>query len=363
VKVQEKYLFRALDLAKNGLGLTYPNPMVGCVIVYKDKIIGEGFHIKAGEAHAEVNAINSVTHKELLPESVVYVSLEPCSHFGKTPPCSDLLIAHRVGKVVIATADPFAAVSGNGIKKLREAGIPVEFGFFKEKAFELNKRFFTYHLAKRPYITLKFAQSQDGYIDKRDSKIGEPLWISNNYSQQLSHKLRAQESAILVGKNTINSDDPSLTTRTWGGSNPMRIVADRNLELDSSKKIFNDQAQTLVFYQEAVPSEFILDDHVSYARIEGSDNLTHQIIEELFQRGIQSLIVEGGAEVLKSFIQEGLYDEIWRFTGDVEFNSGIKAPEIKGVCVDEYFIKKDRLEIFKASDDLVYQQFLDAINL
>lgn len=363
MKVQEKYLFRALALAKNGLGLTYPNPLVGCVIVHQDQIIGEGFHIKAGEAHAEVNAINSVAQKELLPKSVVYVSLEPCSHFGKTPPCADLLIAHNVGKVVIATADPFAKVSGNGIKKLRAAGIPVEFGFLKAEAFELNKRFFTYHLAKRPFITLKFAQSENGFIDKNDSKIGEPFWISNDYSKQLSHKLRAQESAILVGKNTINSDNPSLTSRTWAGANPLRIIVDRKLELASDLNIFNDQAQTLVFYQEAFASEFMLDDHVSYAKIDGRENLMFQIVEELYQRGVQSLIVEGGAQVLNSFIQAGLYDEIWRFTGAVEFDSGVKAPEINGVCTAEYFIKKDRLEIFKAPDDPVYQQFLNTINL
>ena len=219
MKIHEKYIRRCIELAKNGLGTTHPNPLVGSIIVYKDEIIGEGWHKKAGEPHAEVIAINSVKDKSLLPKATIYVSLEPCSHFGKTPPCCDLIIANIIPNVVIGTMDPFAKVAGNGIKKLVEAGKNVIVGILEDECNELNKRFFTFHNKKRPYIILKWAESLDGFIAPLTKVKKEPVWITNDYSRQLVHKWRSEEQAILVGTNTIIDDNPSLTTRDWTGNN------------------------------------------------------------------------------------------------------------------------------------------------
>jgi len=213
VNIHEKYINRCLELAKNGLGKTYPNPLVGSVIVYKDQIIGEGWHQKAGSAHAEVNAINSVVEKSLLKKTTIYVSLEPCSHFGKTPPCSDLIIARDIKKVVIGAVDPFAEVAGRGIKKLMEAGCKVQVGILEKQCQELNKRFFTFHQKQRPYIILKWAQTANGYIAPKFQEKREPVWISNQYSKQLVHKWRSEEQAILVGTSTAIADNPKLNTR------------------------------------------------------------------------------------------------------------------------------------------------------
>lgn len=361
MKVQEKYLLRALDLAKNGLGNTFPNPLVGCVIVHQDSIIGEGFHQQVGEAHAEVNAIASVKDKTLLRESTVYVSLEPCSHFGKTPPCSDLLIRHQVKRVVIATQDPFASVSGRGIARLKQAGIDVQVGYLVEEAFELNKRFFTFHLLKRPYITLKFAHSKDGFMDvKRQVKSldeAKPNWISNTYSRQLTHKLRAEEQAILVGKNTILNDNPSLTTRFWSGNSPMRVILDKKLELSPELQIFSKSAKTLVFYADCMDSPKQVIEGVEYVAIKTNEAPISQILEVLFERSIQGLIVEGGAKVLKEFMHLGLYDEIWRFTGAQKFEDGLPSPDIDWKSSASIPIQKDVLEIFKNPKEAGLQVF------
>lgn len=339
---------RCLQLAKNGLGTTYPNPMVGSVIVHDDRIIGEGWHRKAGEPHAEVNAVNSVKNPELLKDSTIYVSLEPCSHYGKTPPCSDLIIAKGIKKIVVGTVDPFAEVAGRGIKKLLDAGHEVIVGILDKECQEINKRFFTFHQKKRPYIILKWAESADGFIapspETRNKK--EPVWITNTYSKQLVHKWRAEEQAILVGTQTALADNPGLTTRDWAGSSPTRIVLDRRNTLPRNLKIFNNDAPTIVFTE----SESKEEGNVKFVQIDfgappaaGQESLIEQILEKLYEEGLQSLIVEGGAKTLQSFIDANLWDEARIFKGESVFKTGISAPVLNTTKQDVRFILKDTL--------------------
>jgi diaminohydroxyphosphoribosylaminopyrimidine deaminase/5-amino-6-(5-phosphoribosylamino)uracil reductase len=247
--VEEKFMSRALELAQMGKGNVAPNPMVGCVIVHDSNIIGEGYHQEYGKGHAEVNAINSVKDRHLLPSSTAYVTLEPCSHFGKTPPCADLLIREKIRNVVIGTKDPFEQVAGSGIEKLLKAGVNVKTGILEEECLELNKRFFTFHLKKRPYIILKWAQTEDSFIDidRTVEYFGQPTWITNEISRIAVHKLRAEESAILVDTNTAQKDNPSLTVRVWSGNHPLRIVVDRQLRLSKDLELFSRKTPTLVY--------------------------------------------------------------------------------------------------------------------
>ena len=328
---EEKYIKRCIELAKNGLGTTYPNPLVGSVIVYNDEIIGEGWHRKAGEPHAEVNAINSVKDKTLLSKSTIYVSLEPCSHFGKTPPCCDLIIAHNIANVVIGTVDPFAKVAGNGIKKLIEAGKKVTVGVLENECNELNKRFFTFHNKKRPYIILKWAESIDGFIAPLSKEKKEPVWITNEFSRQLVHKWRSEEQAILVGTNTIIDDNPSLTTRDWSGNNPIRIVLDQNNRISKENHIFDNRAKTFI---------------LSSTEIDYSEKIAKQITDYLYNNNIQSVIIEGGRQTLQTFIDEAIWDEARIFRGDSSFNDGTKAPIIPMKNVKKQPILNDELLIF-----------------
>lgn len=339
MKIHEKYIKRCIEIAKNGLGTTRPNPMVGCVIVYGNTIIGEGFTSAYGGNHAEVNAINSVTNKALLKEATLYVTLEPCSHFGKTPPCSDLIVSMGISKVVIGTLDTNSLVSGKGIEKLKAAGCEVVVGVLEEACKTHHKRFFTFHNKKRPYIILKWAQTADGFIAPRfDSaqrplKDRKPVWITNTFSRQLSHKWRTEEQAILVGTNTVLQDNPSLTARDWEGQNPIRVVLDRNLKLDKSFNVFNQDAQTLV---------------ISENEIDFNKPIANEICSLLHQKQIQSIIIEGGTKTLQTFIDEGLWDEIRVFTGtDVMFKEGIKAPEFSGILVSETQLLNDILKIYQ----------------
>jgi len=247
VKIHEKYISRCIDIAKNGLGATAPNPMVGCVIVYNSTIIGEGFTSPYGGAHAEVNAINSVNDTSLLKEATLYVTLEPCSHFGKTPPCSNLIIEHDIQNIVIGCLDDNEKVAGKGIAKLKAAGCNVKVGVLEEECKEHHKRFFTFHNKKRPYIILKWAETKNGFVAPLEKASNHPVWISNQYSQQLVHKWRSEEQSILVGRNTIINDNPSLTVREYGGKNPTRIVIDSQLQISGSLKIYSEEAPTLVF--------------------------------------------------------------------------------------------------------------------
>ncbi|SHI71774.1 bifunctional diaminohydroxyphosphoribosylaminopyrimidine deaminase/5-amino-6-(5-phosphoribosylamino)uracil reductase RibD [Flavobacterium terrae] len=335
MKIHEKYISRCIELAKNGLGTTYPNPLVGSVIVYDGKIIGEGWHKKAGEAHAEVNAINSVKDKSLLSKSTIYVSLEPCSHFGKTPPCSDLIIHHKIPNVVIGTIDPFAKVAGNGIKKLIESGANVTIGILEEECNKLNKRFFTFHNKKRPYIILKWAETQDGFIAPKTKENQSPVWITNKYSRQLVHKWRTEEQGILAGTQTVIDDNPSLTARDWKGNQPVRIVLDKNKRISKENAIFDSSATTL-----------LLTDH----EINFSKDVANQICKYLFDNDIQSVIIEGGSKTLQTFIDSQLWDEARVFKGLTFFSEGTKAPIITGKNIKRYKISNDELLIFSNYD-------------
>jgi diaminohydroxyphosphoribosylaminopyrimidine deaminase/5-amino-6-(5-phosphoribosylamino)uracil reductase len=336
-----KYMQRALDLATKGLGAVSPNPLVGCVIVHEDKIIGEGWHKVFGGPHAEVNAIHHVSDKSLLSSATAYVTLEPCSYHGKTPACTNLLIEHHIKTVVIAAIDPNPKVSGKGIKLLKEAGVEVTVGILEKEAMLLNRRFIINMQQQRPYIILKWAQTADGFIAREnfDSK-----WISNQTSRQLVHKWRSEEDAILVGKNTVIHDNPSLTVRDWQGRNPVRIILDRQAGLEGPYHIFNAEAETLVFNcRKSQKNEF-----AEWIAIDASDFL-QQMLQTLFERGIGSLIIEGGSKVLSSFILAGLWDEARIFTSDKEFGVGIRAPQIQGALIEEQNIDNDSLQIFRKS--------------
>lgn len=339
----ETYIKRCLELAQNGLGTTYPNPLVGSVIVNNNKIIAEGWHRKSGEPHAEVNAINAVKNKNLLTESTIYVNLEPCSHFGKTPPCADLIIEHKIPKVVIGTIDPFAKVCGNGIEKLKKTGIEVEVGFLEKECNELNKRFFTFHQKKRPYIILKFAQSQDGFIAPLQKNETKPIWISNEISRQLVHKWRSEEQAILVGTNTVLQDNPKLDVRDWTGQNPIRIVLDRQLKIPKNYAVYDKTVKTIFITEKEVFSE---DENLIFEKIDFDKNVNNQILEVLYRNQIQSVIIEGGKTVLESFIEDNLWDEARVFSSDLFFEKGIKAPDFNFKKYSETHIINDTLSLF-----------------
>lgn len=341
MSTHQKYIARCIQLAKNGLGTTYPNPLVGSVIVHNDKIIGEGWHQKAGEPHAEVNAIQSVKDKSLLKKATIYVSLEPCSHFGKTPPCADLIIEHQIPNVVIGTIDSFAKVCGQGIQKLKEAGCYVTVGVLENECQELNKRFFTFHNKKRPYIILKWAQTQDGFIapDKilrqAQNDKPKPVWITNAYSRQLVHKWRSEEQAILVGTNTVIEDNPSLTTRDWFGQNPVRIVLDKNYKISKESVIFDSSALTIC----------IGSDEINFSK-----SIASEVVKLLFEHNIQSVIIEGGTKTLQTFIDANLWDEARIFESKSKFENGIKTPIFKGLEQKRQTIINDQLIIYSNYD-------------
>jgi len=344
-KEDEKYMRRCLELAQLGFGTAAPNPMVGSVIVHNGKIIGEGYHKKCGEAHAEVNAINSVTDHSLLTDSTIYVNLEPCAHHGKTPPCADLIVEKQIPRVVIGCQDSFAKVAGKGIEKLKKAGREVIVGVLEKESLELNKRFFTFHKQKRPYIILKWAQTIDGFIDierKPDSPI-EPYWITNDLAKKLVHKWRTEESAFMVGTNTARNDNPRLTVRDWNGRNPVRIVLDRNLSLEKSLHIFNNEAKTIVF--NSLKNEII--DNVEFVKIDFDENMLEPLLQILYQHEIQSLVVEGGQQLLASFINQNLWDEARVFIGNKQFFSGTKAPAFTGYLSGSEMIGDSKLLFYK----------------
>lgn len=322
---QEKYMKRCLELAAKGIGNVAPNPMVGSVIVYNNEIIGEGYHQQYGQAHAEVNAIHSVKDKSLLKKATLYVNLEPCSHFGQTPPCADLIIEHKIPYVVIGTIDSFAQVCGRGIEKLTKAGVDVKVGVLEDECKELNKRFFTFQEKKRPYIILKWAQTADGFIDTvRTDNTTPPLQISNEAAQKLVHTWRSQEQAIMVGKNTAMLDNPQLTVRKVEGKNPIRIVTDKKLSIPKDYFLLDKTVPTIVFTDIEMPSETNLD----FVKINFDEKMIPQIMQELYKRNIQSLIVEGGYNVLNSFISDNCWDEARVFISQEHIHSGINAPEM-----------------------------------
>ncbi|MCY2687748.1 bifunctional diaminohydroxyphosphoribosylaminopyrimidine deaminase/5-amino-6-(5-phosphoribosylamino)uracil reductase RibD [Salinimicrobium sp. TH3] len=346
MKIHEKYINRCIQLAQNGLGRTYPNPVVGSVIVYNDTIIGEGWHHKAGEPHAEVNAVNSIKDKSLLAKSTIYVSLEPCSHYGKTPPCSNLIIDSGIKKVVIGTVDPFSKVAGKGIKKLLDAGCEVRVGILEQQCRELNKRFFTFHTKQRPYIILKWAQSSDGFLAPLPLKNAErkPVWITGKYSQQLVHKWRSQEQAIMVGTNTAVTDNPKLNTRMWQGNDPVRLVLDRNLRIPQESHLFDASVKTIILTGKS--SEEISSKNVIFETVNFEADLAQQVCDTLFRHEIQSVIIEGGRETLQTFIAANLWDEARIFIGKPHFKEGVKAPEVAGTLTSETKVDEDQLKIY-----------------
>tara|TARA_S200000501_G_C20855380_1_gene757509 strand:- start:1317 stop:2390 length:1074 start_codon:yes stop_codon:yes gene_type:complete len=324
----EKIMLKCIELAKKGSNTTFPNPMVGSIIINNNKIIGSGFHEKYGDNHAEYNAIMSVKDKSKLKTSTIYVNLEPCSHFNNTPPCADLIIKNKLKKVVIGTIDPFHLVSGNGIKKLKEH-CEVVLGVCEKECKELNHRFFIRNTYKRPFIILKWAQSKDGYINDKNYKRGITK-ISGKKSQDLNHLWRSNEDAIMVGKNTLLYDNPFLTVRNVTGDNPKRIILNKNLDLPRNLNVFN------------VDNNFIIvSDHSSYNIINNNDNniildfndknFLLNLMRELLNQKINSIIIEGGTKLISSFIENDLWDEIRFFTSNKELNDGIKAPNHKKI--------------------------------
>lgn len=347
---------RCLQLAANGLGGTYPNPLVGCVIVHRGKIIGEGWHRKAGEPHAEVHAINSVRDTALLKKSEMYVNLEPCSHHGRTPPCADLIVKMGVPRVFIGSLDENAQVNGAGVARLEKSGCQVTAGILEKECRELNRRFFTFHRQRRPYIILKWAESADEFIFPSEDQVAErgPVWISNTYSRQLVHKWRAEEDAILVGTRTVEQDDPCLTVREVKGRPILRLVIDRQGRCGWKSKVFHGDAATVVFAdksdkQRSVPEE--LRNNVRIERLDFGASLPEQIVDFLFQEEVQSLIVEGGAATLIAFIDAGLWDEARVFRGDVRLKEGLGAPKLSGMPDKEVSIWGDRLFYYRKDNE------------
>jgi diaminohydroxyphosphoribosylaminopyrimidine deaminase/5-amino-6-(5-phosphoribosylamino)uracil reductase len=340
----QKFMQRCLDLAQKAKGHTYPNPMVGSVVVYNDKIIGEGYHQQAGHPHAEVNAINNVTETHLLKKATLYVNLEPCCHTGKTPPCSQLIISKEIPNVVIGTQDPHSKVAGKGIEQLQSAGINVTLGVLKKEAQELNRRFFNFHQKKRPYIVLKWAETTDGFIAPQKRSQQAPVWITGKKSRNKVHQWRTEEQSILVGTQTVIDDNPQLTARGLDGNQPLRIVIDRALKIDRKANVFDSKAETLLISQKSGKG---YPNNVRFATVDFSKPLAQQICNHLHQQNIQSIIVEGGSKTLQTFINENLWDEARVFRGNESFTKGVKAPKLQEILVDKSLIGEDELFIYR----------------
>jgi diaminohydroxyphosphoribosylaminopyrimidine deaminase / 5-amino-6-(5-phosphoribosylamino)uracil reductase len=354
------FMTRAIELAALGRGFVSPNPMVGCVIVYDDRtgprIIGEGWHQRYGEAHAEVNAIRSVQPEDehLLPKATVYVTLEPCSHFGKTPPCADLLIQKQVGRVVVCNDDPNPLVAGRGLAKLQAAGIPVETGVLAEQGRELNRRFFAQMEQKRPYIILKWAETKDGFIGGPDST---PVAISGPMARRLVHRWRSEEPAILVGTTTARNDNPHLNVRDWHGPNPTRIVIDKAGTLPPTLHLFDQSQLTLVYTHAKSRTEGAVEYIQFPLTPQGTSHLAFDrerlvlagLLSDLHERKIQSVLVEGGATLLNSLLEAGLWDEMRVFRSPKMLKEGVKAPVVRGKLLSREMIGDDELSIYRAA--------------
>lgn len=344
MQLQDIYMRRAIELAELGAGMVSPNPLVGAVIVHNEKVIGEGYHQKYGQAHAEVNAITMVSDRfddaaDLLQDATMYVTLEPCAHFGKTPPCADLIIKHRIPRVVIGSPDPFSQVSGKGIQRLKDAGVTVTENFMRTECDHMNRRFLTRINRQRPYIILKWAQSDDGFMAP-DNAL--PYWISTQESNILNHRWRTEEDAILIGKTTAMRDDPQLTVRHWTGRNPVRIVIDKDLKLPPNLRIFNDDQTCIIFNSHKTD----IKGNLKYLWLEDFDNYLPQMIAyQLYLMDIQSFIVEGGAQTLKLFTKAGLWDEARILISPERWHSGLPAPLVTG------------------SKELIYQESRDQIRV
>jgi diaminohydroxyphosphoribosylaminopyrimidine deaminase/5-amino-6-(5-phosphoribosylamino)uracil reductase len=345
--VDERYILRCIQLGMNAQGSAAPNPMVGSVVVHHGRIIGEGYTSPYGGPHAEVNAIASVNDLSLLPESTLYVTLEPCSHFGKTPPCTDLIIKNNIPQVVIGTMDPHSKVSGSGIKRLKEAGCTVTTGVMEAQCREHHRRFLSYHEKKRPYIILKWGETQDGFMapepDKR-MKEPQPYWITQTGARQLTHQWRSEEQAILAGTNTILMDNPALTTRLWKGASPLRVILDQNLKIPAHFQVMDGQNKTLVLTGSSMVAN---GDGTAYEQLNFSGDIARQVAGVLYRQQVISVLVEGGAKTIRMFIEADLWDEARIFTGNTTFKRGLKAPALTGRITQQTSIGPDHLKIIR----------------
>jgi diaminohydroxyphosphoribosylaminopyrimidine deaminase / 5-amino-6-(5-phosphoribosylamino)uracil reductase len=342
------YMHRCLHLAQMGAGVVAPNPMVGAVLVFNNRIIGEGYHKKFGEPHAEVNCINSVKKKDqnFISKATLYVSLEPCAHYGKTPPCTDLIIQHKIPKVVIGCRDPFIQVDGRGIQKLHDADVHVVVNVLEQECLEINKRFFVFYTQHRPFVILKWAKTANGRIASADTKR---LYITGDVTNRLVHKWRGEEASILAGTNTILLDNPELTSRLWPGPSPIRLILDMDLEVPASHKIFNREVKTVIFNTKKHQDN----ENILFYQVTNDVSIVQQVINALYQLKIQSVLVEGGARLLQSFVDEGMWDEARIITNNkLRIKEGLKAPELKyeqKIGEENYF--SDTIEYFKRSKD------------
>lgn len=348
MKIQRKYISRCIEIARNGLGNAAPNPSVGAVIVHKGNIIGEGFTSSYGGAHAEVNAINAVHDKELLKEATIYVTLEPCSHHGKTPPCADLILTKKIPKVVIGIQDPHKKVSGKGIEKLRAGGCTVEVGVLEKECRELHKRFITYHEQQRPYIILKWAETMDGFIaplKKERTWEPSPVWITDTPARQLVHQWRSEEQAILVGTKTVLEDNPKLDARLWKGRHPIRIILDKDLRIAGDHHVMDGSIRTLVLTGVTTASRYIAG--IDYGTLDFSKEIAQQICQILYDKQVTSVLIEGGGQTLQTFINAHLWDEARVFIGNRNFYNGLKAPELTGSVLDCKKVGPDILKRYR----------------
>lgn len=349
---EEKYMLRCIQIARNGFTRTEPNPMVGAVVVCDGRIIGEGYHARFGGPHAEVNAIGAVRHPEWLSRSTLYVSLEPCSHYGKTPPCADLILEKRIPRVVVGCIDPFARVAGRGIRRLREAGVDVRVGVCEARCRALNERFMVFHEQHRPFVTLKWAESADRYIDtlRRPSDGATPYRFSTPYTQMLVHKRRAEHKAILVGTNTARLDNPSLNVRHWVGEPPLRLVIDKDGSLPETLRLWDGTQPTVVYTERPDAFARRVLRPTDVVPLDASKNIVHQILDDLYHRQITSLLVEGGGRLLTSFIEEDLWDEACVECADVCIGEGVPAPELPlsgALCREETFMGRRILRLHR----------------
>ena len=337
------YMRRALELAGSALGCTAPNPMVGAVVVHDGLIIGEGYHLRAGTPHAEVHALEAVRERSLLPHSTIYVSLEPCSHHGRTPPCTDLIIRSGIRRVVVGTTDTNPKVAGRGVARLREAGIEVETGVGEEECRHINRRFFTWHEKQRPYVVLKWARSADGYIDlaRKAGETPEPNWITGTAERILVHRWRAAEDAILAGGGTVRADNPSLDVRLWKGKNPIRVIVSRSGAMDPASKVFDGTVDTVLF----TCNDNINLPGIRIVKLADNQYFIEDVLNALYGMEVQSLFVEGGAFIISHFVETGLWDEARRFTGRMSFGGGVPDPFPDFIPENSVRFEKSILEI------------------
>ncbi|MDD4589746.1 MAG: bifunctional diaminohydroxyphosphoribosylaminopyrimidine deaminase/5-amino-6-(5-phosphoribosylamino)uracil reductase RibD [Parabacteroides sp.] len=349
IDIEEKYMARCIEIARNGEGFTAPNPMVGAVIIYKGEIIGEGFHRKWGGPHAEVNAIASVKNESQLCDSMLYVSLEPCSHYGKTPPCANLIIEKHIPNVVVGCLDPFPEVSGRGVRMLQNAGVKVVTGVMQKEAFALNKTFMTFQILKRPYIYLKWAESADGFIDiHRNDASQPPVILSSPETMRTVHHMRSKVAAVLVGTYTALLDNPSLTVRHWTGDTPVRLFIDRTLRIPSHYHLLDGSVKTIVFTEKDATDL----PNIEFQKLDFKQNILPQIMQQLYQRNLNSLLVEGGTILLQSFINANLWDEIRKEIAPVSLGSGVKAPNFKGSLKKVELNSNQMIQTFESDNHL-----------